>query len=132
MEKRLLEAINDCAYENFDSIDTALKSYSNRELLDLFLEYEGIIGYTDTIISAMTTLGFIAATGDVVQSSCQHVDGKGNPVSVTIAGVVIDPHEYELEEDVRGCTVRVLHCKKCGHVVVGWKRDDGSERIDEI
>lgn len=131
MEKRLLEAINDCAYENFDSIDTALKSYSNRVLLDLFLEYEGIRGYTNVILSAMKALGFVvdepAQTGQ-----CHHVDGNGNSVGVTIAGAKIDPHEYELEEDVKGCTVRVLHCKKCGHVVVGWKRDDGSERIDEI
>ena len=35
----------------------------------------------------------------------------------------LDPCQYQQIEDHRGCTVRVLRCKKCGHIEIEWEKD---------
>ena len=48
----------------FQKLEDALKSYSKEELLDIFLQYEGIIGFTSRIINVMQRLGFIQGEDD--------------------------------------------------------------------
>jgi len=59
MEKALLIAVSEYSGVKFQKIADALKSYSKDELLDIFLQYEGIIGFTGRIINVMQLLGFI-------------------------------------------------------------------------
>lgn len=59
MEKALLIAVNEYSGVKFQKVEEALKSYSKEELLDIFLQYEGIIGFTSRIINVMQNLGFI-------------------------------------------------------------------------
>lgn len=57
MEKELLEALMEMEGERYESIDEALNNYSSAELLDTWLRYKGISGYTDSIIRALEALG---------------------------------------------------------------------------
>ncbi|HWP52206.1 MAG TPA: hypothetical protein VN626_10970 [Clostridia bacterium] len=57
----LLEIINENSGENFSSIEEAREQYSALELLDSWLNYEGIIGYTDKLLAVMDDLGFFPA-----------------------------------------------------------------------
>lgn len=56
MEDKLLEAVNEMNYEKFTSLDEAGNVYSNTEIMDSWLRYEGIIGYTDKIMAAFQVL----------------------------------------------------------------------------
>lgn len=58
MENKILEAVEDMEGQVYKSLGEARVHYSQRELLDIWLRYEGIIGYTDTILSAMISLGY--------------------------------------------------------------------------
>ncbi len=64
MENSILEALAEYD-KQFESIDTALEVYSRRELLDMWLKYEGITGYTWQILSIMHTLGYDVEVEDV-------------------------------------------------------------------
>lgn len=59
MEKVILIAINEYFGVKFQKLEDALKRYSKEEILDGFLRYEGIIGYTNRITEAMKLIGFI-------------------------------------------------------------------------
>lgn len=39
----------------------------------------------------------------------------------------LDPCIYETVEEHTGCTVRVLRCKKCGHIEIEWERGQDNE-----
>lgn len=56
MEDKLLEAVNEMNYSNYETLEEAKKIYSDVEILDSWLRYEGIIGYTGKIISAVNIL----------------------------------------------------------------------------
>jgi hypothetical protein len=58
MEAEILEALNEMKGQAYSSLEEARPNYSPRELLDIWLRYEGIIGYTDTILNVMTAVGF--------------------------------------------------------------------------
>lgn len=58
MEAKILEALNEMEGQAYSSLEEARSHYSPRELLDIWLRYEGIIGYTDTILNIMTAVGF--------------------------------------------------------------------------
>jgi len=64
MEKALLVAVSEYSSVKFQKVEDALKSYSKEELLDIFLQYEGIIGFTSRIINVMQLLGFIQGEED--------------------------------------------------------------------
>lgn len=53
-----MEALQEIEGQVYRSLGEARVHYSQRELLDIWLRYEGIIGYTDTILSAMISLGY--------------------------------------------------------------------------
>lgn len=57
----LLEIINEDLGRNFSSIEEAREQYSALELLNGWLNYEGIIGYTDKLLAVMDDLGFFPA-----------------------------------------------------------------------
>ena len=56
METELLEAINEMESSVFTTLDEARKVYSTYELMDAWLRYEGIQGYTRRIIESMEVL----------------------------------------------------------------------------
>lgn len=58
MEEKILYALHEVEDETCSTVAEALKSHSPRELLDVWLHYEGIYGYTDQILSVMEALGF--------------------------------------------------------------------------
>lgn len=58
MEKAILNAVDEYTGTHYDSLVEALKDHTRRELLDIYLRYEGIIGYTDSILSVLIALGF--------------------------------------------------------------------------
>ena len=58
MEAIILYSLRVSEYEVCITIAHALKSDSLRELLDIWLHYEGIFGYTDQILNVMEALGF--------------------------------------------------------------------------
>ena len=53
MEEKILYALQEAEDETCSTISGALKSHSPRELLDIWLHYEGIYGYTDQILNIM-------------------------------------------------------------------------------
>jgi len=58
MEKAILVAVQEYSGVTFTKVEDALKSYTKKELLDIFLGYEGIIGFTDRILSVMEVIGY--------------------------------------------------------------------------
>ena len=57
MEAKILYALRESENEDCSTIAQALKSHSRRELLDIWLHYEGIFGYTDQILNVMEAVG---------------------------------------------------------------------------
>lgn len=56
MERELLEMILEVTGKDFGTLDAALEAYTARELFAMWLEYEGITGYTDTILAVVKLL----------------------------------------------------------------------------
>ncbi len=56
MEQELLEALLETTGKDFGNLEAALEAYSGREIFGMWLEYEGMIGYTDTILDAVKLL----------------------------------------------------------------------------
>lgn len=57
MEEKLINALNEMEGKNFQSLQEAMTQFSLAELLDVWLKYEGICGYTNQIIEAFEALG---------------------------------------------------------------------------
>lgn len=59
----LLKAVNEmqCGDEEYSCLDDSLMRYSPREVIDMWLRYEGICGYTDRILRALCAVGLITA-----------------------------------------------------------------------
>lgn len=53
METEILEAFESKFDVKFRNIDEIRQEYSTAEILDIWLEYEGIIGYTRSIIDLL-------------------------------------------------------------------------------
>ena len=68
-----------------------------------------------------------AATEGGVNSMSKCTFGEG--ITIKLGDVYeLDPCCYETVEEYKGCTVRVLRCKKCGHTEIEWEKerdDDG-------
>ncbi len=43
----------------------------------------------------------------------------------------LDPCFYDVVEEYRNVTVRVLRCRNCGHIELEWERQDNTEEITE-
>lgn len=56
MEKIIITAIEEMKEEKFQSISDIKKVYSIEEILDIWLSYEGIHGYTRKIINVLNTI----------------------------------------------------------------------------
>lgn len=55
-------------------------------------------------------------------SRCQWPDG----MEIRPDGVHrLDPCTYDVIEEHRGVTVRVLKCRRCGHQEIEWTRGEG-------
>ena len=64
-----------------------------------------------------------AATEGGVNSMSKCTFGEG--ITIKLDGVhELDPCCYETVEEHKGCTVRVLRCKKCGHTEIEWEKDE--------
>lgn len=57
---------------------------------------------------------------------CQFPDGS---VDVRIGDTSIDPCKYQLMESYRNVTIEILKCPVCGHISIGWKKQDNTEEI---
>ena len=58
MEKDILEALQEMTGEACDTMEQALEHHTKGELLDYWMRYEGLIGYTWTILHVMEALGY--------------------------------------------------------------------------
>lgn len=58
METAILEALEEMTGEACDTIEWALEHHTRRELLDYWMQYEGLIGYTRPILHVMEALGY--------------------------------------------------------------------------
>ena len=48
----------------------------------------------------------------------------GEGITIKLGGKYeLDPCCYETVEEHKGCTVRVLQCKKCGHTEIEWEKE---------
>lgn len=43
----------------------------------------------------------------------------------------LDPCFYDVVEEYRNVTVRVLRCRNCGRIELEWERQDNTEEITE-
>ena len=59
MDIILLEAVNEMRDEEFKTIEEAKEVYTNKEILDSWLRYEGILGYTNKIMEVVNVLNMI-------------------------------------------------------------------------
>ena len=53
MEEKIIEAFNETYNGGFKSFEEIKKGYDTTEILDTWLEYEGIVGYTRDIIDLL-------------------------------------------------------------------------------
>ncbi|MGN0574643.1 MAG: hypothetical protein ACI4J2_01315 [Ruminococcus sp.] len=53
MQKKIIEAFNETFDRNFKSFEDIRREYDVTEILDTWLRYEGIIGYTRNIIDLL-------------------------------------------------------------------------------
>ena len=53
MQKKILEAFNDTLGSDYESFEEIKAKYTTVEILQTWLEYEGIIGYTRNIIDLL-------------------------------------------------------------------------------
>lgn len=59
---------------------------------------------------------------------CNYEDSQGNRVIFKPDGVnELDACEYEEIERHTNVTVSILRCKKCGHISIGWERQDNTD-----
>ena len=56
MERELLEMLLEVTGKDFGCLEAALEAYTGREIFEMWLEYEGIIGYADKILRAVDAL----------------------------------------------------------------------------
>ena len=45
--------------------------------------------------------------------------------TLRIGDFEVDPCEYEEIETIYNCVVRILRCKRCGHIEIEWERNNG-------
>jgi hypothetical protein len=64
MEKRIVEAVNEMEETGYTTLEQIKADYSLETILDLWLRYEGVIGYTDTIIGVIQALRITPDRGD--------------------------------------------------------------------
>lgn len=50
-------------------------------------------------------------------------------VEVNIGGIPVDPCHYQTIEIHRNVTVRVMKCKRCGHVEISWIPQENTETV---
>lgn len=53
MQEKIIEAFNETFDSNFKSFEDIRREYDVTEILDTWLRYEGIIGYTRNIIDLL-------------------------------------------------------------------------------
>ena len=58
MEDAILTALKEMTGEEPGTIEKALERHYRRELLDIWLRYEGMTGYTQQILNVMEVLGY--------------------------------------------------------------------------
>lgn len=58
LDEAILEALKEETGEEPGTIEKALERHYRRELLDIWLRYEGLIGYTGEILHVMEALGY--------------------------------------------------------------------------
>lgn len=58
MEQAVLTALREMTGEPIQTMEQALEQFSHRELLDIWLRYEGVTGYTQQILNVMEVLGY--------------------------------------------------------------------------
>ena len=58
MEQAVLSAVREMTGAPIQNMENALEQFSRRELLDIWLRYEGVTGYTQQILTVMEVLGY--------------------------------------------------------------------------
>lgn len=58
MEQAVLSAVREMTGAPIQNMENALEQFSRRELLDIWLRYEGVTGYTQQILNVMEVLGY--------------------------------------------------------------------------
>lgn len=58
-EGLLMKAVCETEERSYPTLARVLETHTPRGVLDIWLQYEGIIGYTDQILRAATVLGLI-------------------------------------------------------------------------
>jgi len=53
MQDRIIEAFNETFGYNYQHIEEIKRDYDTTEILDIWLRYEGIVGYTRDIIDLL-------------------------------------------------------------------------------
>lgn len=56
---------------------------------------------------------------------CQFPDGA----QIRIGDMALDPCKYKVSEIHKNVTIEVLKCAVCGHVSIGWRRQENTEDI---
>lgn len=56
MERKIVEAVNKMTNGTFQNLSEIQKEFFKEEILDYYLRYEGIIGYTDQILDVINAL----------------------------------------------------------------------------
>lgn len=58
-------------------------------------------------------------------TKCNH-----NGITIKPDGIhPLSPHAFQEELHLRNVTVQVLRCKVCGHVSIGWHRQENTEEV---
>lgn len=59
------------------------------------------------------------------------IDGHIDEVIIKPDGIhPLSPHHFVEEEHLKNVTIQILRCKNCGHVSVGWCRQDNTEEVE--
>ena len=100
MEKKLLNALEEREGAKFESLDQALQKYSGREIFNFWLEYEGIIGYGESILEAVDALELGAAPKCMAEPYGYVKEAKN--YKAHLAGMTPEEIHADLLEKVKG------------------------------
>jgi len=59
MKEKILEAVIEMEWNGVESWEDCIKYYSPKELIDMWLRYEGIIGYSEEIMELFETFYYL-------------------------------------------------------------------------
>lgn len=81
MEERIIEYFNEVNNTEYSSLDSIKQEYSDEEILDAYLKYEGISGYTRQLLSVIKCIKNFAKKESSVRIEGNYILGTAHNIA---------------------------------------------------